>query len=158
MSAPNKNTAPCPCCGKAEFHTAYSGSEGKRMGTTGECFECAFWQLRCERPPPLIIDGWTYSPGSEPADPSRDRRLLGMAGRRFDFQFLDGRGPYTSHNLWCGGQIPERFRDRLPDNARFLNGAEAVEVSPDPNATTRYAFSGSDPRATRFPAYTGGGA
>jgi hypothetical protein len=29
---------------------------------------------------------------------------------------LDGRSIKTN-NLWFGGVIPERFRDRLPDNA-----------------------------------------
>lgn len=44
---------------------------------------------------------------------------LGHAGRTFGIQFNDGR-LVTTNNLWCGGDIPEIFREALPDNARFI--------------------------------------
>ena len=29
-------------------------------------------------------------------------------------------------NLWCQGKIPDNFRDRLPDNCRFLTANEVI--------------------------------
>lgn len=61
-----KSDAPCPGCGETGFHTQYSGSEGKRMATTGECFTCAFWEIRCEAGESLVIDHHVYGVGPEP--------------------------------------------------------------------------------------------
>ena len=56
-----------------------------------------------------------------------------MAGRRFDIEFFDGRR-VTTHDLWSGSDIPERYRAHLPDNARFLGGAGFVRIGQDGGA------------------------
>ena len=139
----------CPSCGVRNFHTSYSGAESDRMRATGECFECAFWELRLSKPAPdrLVIDGWTYGVGREPSDAERRRPgvMLGMSGRRFDVELADGRR-FTTHNLWSGGQIPERYRSRLPDNAAFVGGSrEKVD-----DIT---CWNPADPRADRYPTF-----
>jgi hypothetical protein len=116
----------CPGCGKPGPHGKYSGPEGKRMEQTGECFMCAFWELAATKKHDCVIDGFLYTIGREPK-PNSYRNDLGMGGRRFDIEFFDGRRVMT-HNLWAGGLIPERFRDRIPNTARFAGGAERCQV------------------------------
>lgn len=138
---------PCPGCGKEGFHTKYMGSEGKRMEVTGECFECAYWELRCEKGEELVIDNYVYGIGTEPSEAQRrsGRGMLGMGGRRFDIEFFDGR-KFTTHNLWAGGLIPERYRERLPNTAKFISGERA-----DASGTT--CWNPADERAPAHPTY-----
>jgi hypothetical protein len=112
----------CAICGAKNYHTSYMGSEGKRMEADGICFSCAFWSDRAEKGCPTVIDGWVYTPGTRTTGEFR-----GMAGRRFDIEYFDGR-KVTTFDLWSGGEIPERFRDRIPDTARFVNGAKRSNV------------------------------
>jgi hypothetical protein len=126
------------------------GAEGKRMKETGECFSCAFWEIRLAttNPDRLVINGWTYSVGAEPTDEQRRSGrtvFLGMAGRRFDIELADGRR-FTTHNLWSGGEIPTRYRDRLPDNAAFVNGSreKAGDIT---------CWNPADPRSEKYPTY-----
>lgn len=145
-----KSDTPCPSCGETGFHTEYMGAEGKRMKETGECFSCAFWEIRLATPDPdrLVINGWVYSVGEEPSDKQRRSGRtggLGMAGRRFDIELDNGRR-FTTHNLWSGGEIPALYRDRLPDNAKFVSGSreKAGEVT---------CWNPADYRAPRYPTY-----
>lgn len=125
-SEQKQDEAPCTVCGETGFHRNYMGETGKRMKETGECFSCAHWGQRADNPPELVIDHYIYSIGPEPG-PNFDRRFLGMAGRRFTIEFFDGR-KVTTHNLWSGGEVPERFRDRIPNTANFAGGAERVSA------------------------------
>jgi len=43
----------------------------------------------------------------------------GFGGRDFSIKFYDGRDIKTS-NLWYQGEIPERFKEFLSDNAEFV--------------------------------------
>lgn len=131
----------CPGCGSLDSGTFYSGAESKRMRETGECFTCAFWELKALAGEPLVIDGRVYGVGPEPV-PGARQGFLGMGGRRFDVEMFDGR-KFTTHNLWSGGEIPERFRDRLPNTARFLGARVAVVGGvtcwdPSPASAERY--------------------
>jgi hypothetical protein len=45
--------------------------------------------------------------------------MRGFRGQQFSIKFLDGR-EVTTTNLWYQGEIPKRFRGRLPDNAEFI--------------------------------------
>lgn len=51
--------------------------------------------------------------------PKGSRAFAGFGGTETRIEFDDGRRVVT-HNLWFQGLIPDRFRDRLPDNARFV--------------------------------------
>src|SRR6187431_2682864 len=121
---------PCTSCGEENFHTSYTEGcpEKVRMDATGECFNCAFWEIRLSDADEdrLVIDQATYGVGPEPS-PRENRSLLGMGGRRFDIELLSNGRRFTTHNLWSGGQIPERYRGRLLDNAKFVD-CEKVEV------------------------------
>ena len=118
----SKSEIACPGCGIDKFSTNYSGDVGVRMKEAKECFNCAFWEIRATKTNPVVIDHYVYSIGTEPKPGRRNSDFLGMAGRRFDIEFFDGRR-VTTHNLWGGGLIPERFRDRIPNTARFIGGS-----------------------------------
>ena len=88
------------------------------MDEKGYCFKCALWDIRSEKKGHTIIDGGVYSIGKWGDG--------GMAGRIFNIKYNDGREVKTN-SLWFGGDIPERFIKKMPDNAVFLNGAGACK-------------------------------
>jgi len=110
----------CNECGTEGYSTSYLNGDNKKcMDEHGLCFNCAFWTLKLLHPNPVVIDGGFYVPQAG--------RGPGMAGRRFDIKMPGGEHITTTNLSFCG-DIPDHFRDRLPDNASFLNGAEKVAV------------------------------
>jgi len=61
----------------------------------------------------VVIDGEHYMLGDNTAG------MKGFGGRRFDIEFFDGRR-VTTTDLWFQGVIPPKWRERFPDNARFV--------------------------------------
>lgn len=57
----------------------------------------------------------------------------GFNGDRFNIKFSDGRLATTT-NLWSQGTIPERFRERLPDNAKFIGKDEYERLTAEKGA------------------------
>lgn len=86
----------------------------------GLCFHCDFWTEVSERTEPrrkVVIDGEAYSIGTmTEASPSHWR---GYGGRRFVIELASGETVETV-DLCRKGTVPEHFRDRLPDNAKFV--------------------------------------
>lgn len=132
----------CPRCGEAgNGPDSYRQSETTAiMAELGICFCCSVREetarnyVANKSPGLLIINGATYSadprntvPLGAP-DPHPRAQMRGMAGRRFDFELLDGSPPKSCYSLWYGSEVDKWCRDRMPDNARFLNGAERVQV------------------------------
>ena len=116
------------CGGEISLH--FNESTKAKLLKHNICFTCNFWREHAELKDRCVIDGVMYY-----ADPNITEKpgfgqgkFLGMGGRRFDIEWFDGR-KQTTYSLWCNGQIPEHFRARIPDNARFLNGAEAAKDS-----------------------------
>ena len=96
------------------------------------CFTCNFWlnmerELEKDHAERTIIGGTLYTPGNRTSGAFR-----GMAGRRFDIEYLSNSvfsgQRTTTFDLWAGGELPARLRERFPDTARFLGGAEKVQV------------------------------
>jgi hypothetical protein len=86
----------------------------------GVCFDCYFWGEKVpfvNNPSSVRVEGTHYWIGEETAD----QMFRGFAGRKFHVLFNDGREVITT-NLWCQGDIPERWRKELPDNAVFVEG------------------------------------
>jgi hypothetical protein len=105
---------PCKCCG------GLISKPTVRMKTMMLCFSCDFWHNRIEEykksdPNLCIINGTQYQVLKETGD---DRRFNGFAGRKFCIE-KDGKQIITT-NLWFCGDIPERFRSQMPDNAKFI--------------------------------------
>ena len=116
----------CNDCGEEDYSVAFmpSCAEKKVIDAEGVCFTCAFWRIRAAQKQETVIDGRIYSVGNINRAPGPHN---GMAGRRFDIEYFDGRR-VTTHDLWSGSEVPERYRQQIPDTARFLNGAGFVRV------------------------------
>jgi len=107
-------------CGWEEYKLIscpYCGREGKER-YDGKCHSCHFWLRKVElseedRVRQVIVDNIHYMIGKQ-----NTSGFKGFGGREFIIQFFDGRIVETS-NLWHQGEIPERFRSMLPDNAVF---------------------------------------
>ncbi len=107
-------TYKCPCCGKR-----FTRRLAPDAYVENNCYDCSFWLVKVNYPHymvrhQVIISGHHYMWYAETAG-----FIRGFGGRRFKIQFLDGRIVETN-NLWHNGQVPERFRSMLPDNAEFL--------------------------------------
>jgi hypothetical protein len=64
----------------------------------------------------VVVDGVHYYLGE---DRKESGTFKGFAGRRFEIEFFDGRRVVTN-DLWYQGRIPPKWRERFPDNARFV--------------------------------------
>ncbi|MFD7957267.1 hypothetical protein ACFV4X_27730 [Streptomyces ardesiacus] len=114
------------CPGRAT--DAAGGGVGQRLLRWKVCRECDFW---------LTCTGYRMLGDQDPDG----RRVLRVAGRHYlTWTAEQGCPPETGFScradrryylledeivrvapyLWLMGDIPDRFRERLPDNARFL--------------------------------------
>lgn len=127
-------TYTCSECGDIKASDSYGGNELRnRLRSEQICFGCDFWRQRYveyqknwDNPKSrmTIIDGHWYSPG----DGSPGQQGLGMAGRKFNIEYIDG--PHkgkriTTHDLWAGGMFPAKYLDLIKDNARFIQASKA---------------------------------
>ena len=138
----------CSSCGK-DATNSYMEPHGSRMLAARHCFYC---DLAVEREERLkrdharmtIIDGRIYGPGNRTSGSFR-----GMAGRRFDIEFLapskhEGKR-ITTFDLWAGETLTPSQREQFPDTARFLDGARQAQVG----ETT--CWNGSDGKTEPYP-------
>lgn len=89
------------------------------------CFGCNFWTRHMLTPDStrlrkVRVGGrhYCFDP-SNPIKTSGPSVGRGFGGRRFKIEFADGEVVETN-NLWHQGSIPELFKERMPDNARFV--------------------------------------
>jgi hypothetical protein len=91
----------------------------KLMDERNICFRCAFWSDKIENPLPYreIINGEHYV-----FHPYQNKPVFfqGYGGREFYALRNDG-SLIMSNNVWYQGQIPEIFREKLPDTARMIS-------------------------------------
>ena len=102
----------CEVCGKEIETSKYSSG----IICSDECFHDHYWLERIKRKnckTQVVIDGSVYQIGDE-----HTCSMRGFDGRKFVIDFFDGRRVITT-NLWSNGPIPENFRKRLPDNAKW---------------------------------------
>ena len=122
MENQRNTTYICKECAKVveEKKLTYSEALRKQLISRQLCFSCNFWCNRClgtRSPRSVRVDGRHYWIGNVC---SGDKKSQGFGGRRFVIRFIEGR-KVTTTNLWHQGEIPEHFRERLPDNATFLS-------------------------------------
>lgn len=127
-------------------------SRAADMLSEGHCSTCWFWTRRLAEFGPrfAVVAGCLYSIGEDELAMARRcrwpvengrlrgdyRHVLGHAGAECIIRFNDGR-TVTTTNLWAHGEVPEWFRERLPDNAtfqrvepgRYVGAGAAREVS-----------------------------
>lgn len=116
----------CNDCGAENYSVSFTPNcaEKKVIDAEGVCFTCAFWRVAISKKNDTVIEGRIYSVGDPKRPPGPHN---GMAGRRFDIEYFDGRR-VTTHDLWSGSEVPERYRQQIPDTARFLGGAGFVRI------------------------------
>lgn len=110
---------PCGIC-HTPFSTRYMREVKETLIKRNLCFNCNFWYeyaLVKDNPTHAIIAGNHYIIGSEEEDTPLKWR--GHYGAYFKIRFNDGREIETT-NLWHQGKIPQRFKEKLPDNAVFI--------------------------------------
>ena len=116
----NENTElKCELCGKTMTKPAFTG---EYKNVCHDCFNDKFWMLKIRdvnKAPEkfeTIKNNLYYI-----ADENDNDSFRGFDGRKFIIKYNDGRQIITT-NMWHNGTIPEKFRDKLPDNAIFING------------------------------------
>ena len=110
--------ATCTECGK---DTTWDRSHYQYKQRDQElCFSCDHWAklLEHDRTQCFVVDGEHYQLGGQTEKtPSHYR---GFSGRRFVLQRLATGERTTTVDLWGQGTVPERFRERMPDDAIFV--------------------------------------
>lgn len=107
----------CKEC-KQTISFAFVDSVKKQLKEKQLCFSCNFWDNLITEVPDnqrIVIEGHHYIPLPEEDGPTR---FKGYGGRTFIIHKENGE-TITTSNLWHQGKIPEHYRNRLPNNARF---------------------------------------
>lgn len=113
----------CKECGEIEFATYTNKS---KLLEHQLCFGCNLWQEREEeylrgKKPILIVKGCVYTDGGNTF--GRSTQYNGFGGAKFNIRMLDGSKEWGTNNLWCGGNIPKKYRlTTMKDNAEFVKG------------------------------------
>lgn len=90
----------------------------RKMKKEQLCFSCAFWKDKIDNPVPgrEIINGCHYVFHEWVKTPIP---FQGSGGYRYYILKNDG-SVLRSNNVWFQGNIPERFKEQLPDTARMI--------------------------------------
>jgi hypothetical protein len=62
----------------------------------------------------VVVNGDHYYLGDD-----KPGGFKGFGGHRWEIEFFDGRKVIT-HDLWHQGTVPPKWRERYPDNAKFI--------------------------------------
>ena len=84
------------------------------------CFYCDFWETIEESlssPQRVIIDGKSYWINP---DVDRNTSFAGFGGAEFKIQKFDSEDIIVTHNLWHQGTVPDHFKERIKNNAKFI--------------------------------------
>lgn len=113
------HNSPCVECGQI-FGTNYCEPYKTILKQDSICFGCNHWRDMLKHngnPNQVVVDHrhFLICP-----DDDGDSKFKGFGGSLFKIKFCDGRKAET-RNLWCQGDIPEHFKDRLKNNAEFIN-------------------------------------
>ena len=104
----------CIVCGKEFDGKAYYGEYSDCC--CHECFIKKFWNnIIAEKDEHIVVDGTCYAIVSSPINGFR-----GFGGRRFKIKMLDTGDVIETNNLWYQGEVPEEYRDLLPNTAQFI--------------------------------------
>ena len=108
----------CIVCGKEFTKRIYSQDI-----CSDECFHFDFWnEIIRKKDKFIIVDGKCYHDSGNIENHSA-YQSLGFDGRRFWIITNNG-DKFTTNNLWFNGIIPNRFKESLPDNAKFVSCEE----------------------------------
>lgn len=103
----------CVKCG-GERSLAYNNIE--ELKKYEMCFSCNHWrEIRdsLNDKKNVIIDGSSYY-----IDPPKQNG--GYGGREFKIKRFDSDEVVVTNNLWCKGDVPEVYKNQIPNNAKFV--------------------------------------
>ncbi|NIN67223.1 MAG: hypothetical protein GTO63_21490 [Anaerolineae bacterium] len=116
----------CKWCGTNVDPNKWCAERAIALVERTACFTCTFWLEKVEVKDDkrsVRVNGTHYFIGPENAGEVG----RGFGGSKFRIAFHDGRR-VESTNLWCQGNIPELWREQLPDNAQWDTLKELAEV------------------------------
>ena len=125
----------CKECGNEERGpTSWrEGNIRSIMERDGVCFNCGLWieKIELHDKHTYVINGTRWHDGGTLSTEERQAfgasPGMGCGGRKQIIQLLDSDKVITTNNLWCQGDVPDHFKERIPDNAKFLPDTEAIE-------------------------------
>lgn len=109
----------CRDCGGVEPNRYFDHVQTELLAAR-LCHTCNFWNKRHSELASgqfAIIDGRAYF--IKPDEAEGYQGFVGFGGAKHVIRFNDGR-EVVSRNLWFNGDVPDHWRARLPDNARFV--------------------------------------
>lgn len=114
---------PCKCCGKI-FRANYVEERKERMLQKHYCFNCDFWDEanKSKGNKRIIINGQKNSDGGWVG--KNYEGFKGHGGHVFYIEWLESGEVFKTNNLWHQGEIPPEFKDKMPDNAKFITEEE----------------------------------
>ena len=124
-----KNNIKCKVCGLEDRicdpENFVDGDSRAMMEELNCCFKCAFWEIHARQweagddGNTFFINGGRYKDGQR-VDQKKVGGFMGFGGREFIIERFDTGERITSNNLWHQGDVPEHYRSRMPDNAKFI--------------------------------------
>jgi hypothetical protein len=109
---------------KGEYRGICVECDIRVQGEQSTCSGCYFWldHIKHTADRRIVVNGAHYLVG----------RVGGFGGAKWVIEFIDPmREGFTTNQLWYQGTIPSHFRDRIPDNARFIK--EKLEIPSSSN-------------------------
>lgn len=103
----------CEICSKEIEKSEYSNA----VLCGSECFHDHFWleKIELHDDDTVVVNHTRYHISPD----APNNFFKGHGGAEFIIEFFDGR-KVTSRNLWCQGDVPEKYWDVIPDNAKFM--------------------------------------
>lgn len=112
----------CPICHKKHAtHYYYEYSLYKDVCDNQECFSDMFWLydiLPNYDNNTVTIKGEVYYIHAD----NPIKKWSGFAGREFIIKKFNSNELIVTHNLWYRGKVPDKFLDKFPDDAEFIEG------------------------------------
>lgn len=111
----------CKTCGGL-IELSYGDAQNARFKQNQICFNCNYWEIieasaKVDKRR-VIIKGTSYYVGDDVRDKGFD--FAGFGGRQFRLKRFDSDEVVFTRNLWCQGEIPNVFLERIPNNAEFV--------------------------------------
>jgi len=105
---------PCKFCGNHVVTTYYEPIK-TQLRERCICFSCNFWYEIVQNKnnkKRVFINGSAYT-----IQPETEKGSRGFGGKQFTIKKFDEVEIIITTNLWSSGEIPEYFKNQLPDNA-----------------------------------------
>ena len=117
------NLRTCSLCGKKILDYGYrNGETYNSMSKSELCYECAFWLNLIDNP----VDGQEVILGKcyRVHEGGRKRFFKTYGSKRVLYILKKDGTAMKTNDVWPLGDVPERFKDKLPDTAYWIGKKE----------------------------------